>query len=503
MGNYLKKMFNLLLNLSNSFPFSLLIFDKNGNIEFMNRSAELFFKHFNIPSLSITNFRDLKPFFPELYSYIENYYTNIFSGNQSKYGIEFSKNYIADITLAPYFEDNQFKNLSVIIEDKTTHYKKINAYKTHSRFLKEVIEIKDLSNANSHSLFNKTLGLLKNITHQEKILLAFGDKNINNNFFYRGFSKSEAENIINSENLIKKLLQEEILKPYNLMKDIYFVPNKILLEKGINLESDTNNMLMCAILKNKNTIFGVIFIEFEENIIPYLSMLEQLSLFMQFAPLIFGNYEKTKNLVNQAGFIQSIINEIPQSIIVCDSNFKVELINKEAVQHFKPEELNTHINKVVGQKIFASIIKMIFNKEKTREISIEGSYYNITISKIKFGKKTKYIIVISDITEKKKIEKELREKEKVETLKSFCVTANDRINNPLTVIATKLDIMEQYAEQNLIDKNRILKIIDSVKTQIDRIAKTLTLLDSMDKVKLVKYANMENIKQILLEKKDQ
>lgn len=495
-------MFNLLLTLSKSFPFSLLIFDKSGNIVFMNNSAEHFFNHFNIPSISITNFRDFKNYFPKLHSYIENYYTNIFSGNQSKYGIKFSEDYIADITLVPYFENREFKNLSVIIEDKTSHYKKVNAYKTNSNFLKEVIEIKNLSASNSQSLFNKTLELLKNITHQNKILLSFGETNINNNFFYEGFSKKEAEEIVNNQKLLNLIFEEENLTDYKLLQNIYFIPNPLITKHGINLKNKENSMLICAIMKNKNFPFGIIFIEFRENIIPYLSMLEQLELFMQFAPLIFGNYEKTKNLINQTNFIQSIINEIPQSVIVCDSSFNIELFNKQTKNNFNIHKSNTHLSKAVGEELFSSIMHMTLNKEKTSDIEIDGKFFNISLSKIRPGKKVKYIIVLTDITDKVRMERELREKEKLETIKSFCVTANDKINNPLTIISTKLDIMRQYMELGMMDKDKILNIVNSVKKQIDRIATTLTMFDSMDKVELVKYANMENVKQILLENKE-
>ncbi len=495
-------MFNLLHSVIKSMPLSILIFDKNGNIIFLNKSAELLLQHFNVQSISITNFRDLKPYFPELYSYIENYYTNIFTGNHSKYGIKFSNNYIADITFAPYFENNQFKNLSVIIEEKTSHYKKLHAYKTQSLFLKEVMEIKDLSNVQSKSLFKKTSDLLKKITHQNKILLILDSDNSNENYFSTGFSKSEIKNLIANKKLLKTLISTNELKNYELLEKIYFVPNSILKNKGLELVSSKKSMLICPMLKNKNKISGIIVIEFEENIIPYLSMLKQLSLFMQFAPLIFNNYEKTKELATHANYIQSIINEIPHSIIVFDSNFNIELINKQALKNFTPENEKTHISKVVGDEIFSAIVEMIMNKLKTKEISINSRFFNITISKIKLGKNLKYITVLSDITEKVHMEKELREKEKLETIKSFCVTANDRINNPLTIIATKLDIMEHYAEHNLIDKERIRKIVNAIKNQIDRISKTLTLFDTMDRVKFANYANMENMKRIILEDKD-
>ncbi len=495
-------MFNLLLNLSKSFPFSLLIFDKNGNVEFINTVAEHFFKHFNIPSISITNFRDLKPYFPELYSYIENYYTNIFSGNQSKYGVMFSENYITDITLVPYFENREFKNLSVIIEDKTSHYKKVNAYKINSQFLKEVIEIKNLSTNNSQSLFKKTLDLLKHITNQEKILLSFGETNINNNFFYKGFSRKEAEEIVNNQKLLNLIFEEQLLKDYRLLQNMYFIPNFFLVNQGIKIQYQDNNMLVCAILKNKNLPFGIIFIEFKENIIPYLSMLEQLELFMQFAPLIFGNYEKAKNLINQTNFIQSIINEIPLSIMVCDENFNIELLNKQTIEHFKIKGTKRHLSEVVGKEFFSIIMKMIFNKNKSNDIEINGKAFNVTLSKIRLAKKNQFIIVFTDISEKIRLERKLREKEKLETLKSFCVTANDKINNPLTVMSTKLDIMKEYLENKKIDKEKFLDIVNTLEKQIDKIASTLTMFNSMERVELVKYANMENIKQILLENKE-
>ncbi len=286
------------------------------------------------------------------------------------------------------------------------------------------------------------------------------------------------------------------------MQNIYFIPNPLITKHGINLKNKENSMLICAIMKNKNFPFGIIFIEFRENIIPYLSMLEQLELFMQFAPLIFGNYEKTKNLINQTNFIQSIINEIPQSVIVCDSSFNIELFNKQTKNNFKIHKSNTHLSKAVGEELFSSIMHMTLNKEKTSDIEIDGKFFNISLSKIRPGKKVKYIIVLTDITDKVRMERELREKEKLETIKSFCVTANDKINNPLTIISTKLDIMRQYMELGMMDKDKILNIVNSVKKQIDRIATTLTMFDSMDKVELVKYANMENVKQILLENKE-
>ncbi|BBB32240.1 hypothetical protein TTHT_0665 [Thermotomaculum hydrothermale] len=491
-------MFNLLLNLAKSFPFSLLVLDKNGNIEFMNKSAELFLNHFNIPSISITNYRDLKPYFPNLCLYIENYYTNIFTGNQSKYGIEFSKDYIADVTLVPYFENGEFKNLSIIIEDKTAHYKKIQAYNINSKFLKDVIEIKDLVTGNSKFLFDRTLTLLKNISGQKKILFTFGENNPYEEFFYTGFNKNDVQELLKSEKLLSFILDNEASEKFNLVDNIYFFPNNILLDLGINLEFNDKNTLICAILKNKKTPFGAIFIEFNQNIIPYITMIEQLSLFMQFAPLIFGNYEKTKTLIAQKNFIQSVINNLPQNIFVCNNNFEVELINKVGKNNFNPPEQKTHLSEVIGEDLFFKIIDVYNKKTKTGEIKFNNKHYTVTISKTKFGKHTNLLIVISDITEIKKLENEVREKEKLETIKSLSVTAHDRINNPLTVISTKLDIMETYLEKNMLDKEKTTKIIKSLKKQIDRISTTLTKLNSMESIQLAKYANMENIKQIIL-----
>ncbi len=493
----MNKMNELLLNLSKSFPFPLIILDYNGNIEFINNSTALFFKHFDIPSISITNFRDFKSYFPQLHSFVESYYTDIFSGNQSKYGIKFSEDYIADVTLMPNFENRELKNLTIIIEDRTSHYKKVNAYEVNSLFLKEVIEIKDLSAGNSKKLFQKTLNLLNQITNQEKILIAFGSNDLSNNFFYKGFTKNEAESIVNNQNIINLIFNEEHLKPYNILKNIYFIPNLLMANEGIKIENKDNSTLMCAIIKNRKTPFGIIFIEFKSNIIPYVSMLKQISLFLEFAPLIFGNYEKTKELIYQSNFIQSIINELPQNIIVCDSDFQVELINGQVSENIKDfDKKEIHLKEIIGKKLFESLLKMEFNHNKSIEIVEGDKYYNLSFSKIKFGKKTKLIVVITDITERKILEEKLIEKEKLDVVKSFCVTANDRINTPLTVMSTKLDILEEYAKNESLQKDIVFKITSTLKKQIDKIANTISELNSLKEVKLIKYANLDNTKQI-------
>ena len=492
-------MFNLLLNLTNSFPFSLFILDKNGNIVFMNQSAELFFEHFKIAPLSLTNFKDLKDYFPELYKKIENHFTNIFSGTQTQYGVKFSENYIADITLVPYFEKTEFKNLSVIIEEKTSHYKKINAYKMNSKFLKEVIEIKHLSATDSEHLFSKTISLLSEITNQKKILIAFGDKTFSNNFFHTGFREEEAKSLASIKEKKLFLKEENNLKNYKLTDNIYFIPNSKLKKMGFKLENEENSTLICAISKQRNNLYGIIFIEFKENIIPFVSMLEQLSLFMEFAPLIFGNYEKTRELINQSRFIQEIINGIPESIFVCDADFNIEMANKSAIRNFPVRLIGGNIIEVIGESGIETIKQIINKNMQLAEFQAEEKFFNVSASKIRISKKEKVIIVFSDITEKKKMEEKLMEGEKLKAIKSFCVTANDKINNPLAVMTTKIDILESLIENKQHDTDKLKQITKSIKNQIDKISSTLSLFDSLEKVKIVKYANMETIGKLVLE----
>ncbi|GEM_PF-4307571 len=495
-------MHELVLTLTNSLPFSIFLFDSRGNIIFINQSAKLFLEHFNIVPLSITHYTDLKGIFPELVPEIESYFINTFSGTRTIYGFKFSSNYIADITLVPYFEKREFKNLSIIIDEKTSHYKKINAYRLNSLFLKDVIEIKDASSNNKRKLFKKTLDLLETITGQKKLFVEFGE---NHNTFFRGFAKNEIENLKKlSKN--KEFINE--LKNFSknkLVDNIYFIPVKKLEKKGLKFKNNRNNVLICLIKKEKEECFGIVVIEYPEDFIPYISMIEQLSLFMEFAPLILTTYENTKTLLEQKDFIQSIIDFLPENIIVCDKNFVVEHANKNTQKEFNINITKRHLSDLVDEKMFNAIYSISRNiqkghKEEQSQIIINNRFFNVLVSMITIANKERYLIIIKDITEKKQMEKQLFEAERLNTIKSFLVTANDRINNPLMVMSTKLDILETMLKNGRMEDENIKKIIFTLKQQIENISQTLFELESLSEVRIVSYAHLKNTTQIQLKK---
>ncbi len=53
------------------------------------------------------------------------------------------------------------------------------------------------------------------------------------------------------------------------------------------------------------------------------------------------------------------------------------------------------------------------------------------------------------------------------------------------------------------NKKKIKELISSLKHQLDNIAKTISLFDKLDKITLTKYANTEEIKQLVLKNEDE
>ena len=494
-------MNELFFTLSKEFPYPVFIFDRYGNISFLNKAGELFFKHFGIQPLSLTNYKDFKKTFPELYSTIDNYYTGIFVGTKTKFRVEFSPNLFVDITTVPNFDNGEFEGLGVILEDKTHIYKNLNKYEQNSQFLKEVIDTRNFLEPERYSVFFKSLKLMEKITNQKNILIYLKELNFDKNLFYKGFNKKFADFIVKKIDFLEKLILEQGNK-YKLLENIFFIPEQIIEIKGSKNKIAQRNLLICQIKKDKKESLGFILVEFNENFIPYLSMIEQISLFLQFAPLIYGNFISTQQLVHQTQFIQEIINKVPHTIVVCNENLEVELINKKGIKTFHKKE-NNNLKEIIGENLFNAVNKMIINKIDTLDIENNNRHFTLKISKTKHTNNKKFIITIEEITEKKRAEKEIVEKEKLETIKSLWVTAHDRINNPLTVLITRLDILEEYLEMEPLNKKKIKELISSLKYQIDKIARTISLFDKLDQITLTKYANTEEIKQLVLKNIDE
>ncbi len=500
-------MNELILNLANRTSHIIFVFDKNGNLVFMNESAKFFLHHFGLHPISVTNYKDFRQSFPCLFENIEKFYTRLYNSNQTFYEIKFSDDYIGDVSITPFLNESRLENLSVIIMDKTVYYKKLKAEKEQTRFLKEIMSIRDLSRIEPKNLYAKTLDLIKSITKQKNILMCYGTDSVFDNYFYTGFSKSEAKKITSinlSDGNTKKLLFNE----ENMLKEnIYFIPFNTLKKLKINFKNRPNgNMLICTIIENKGIVYGLVFVEFQDEILPYISMIEHLSLFTDFAHLIFGNFQKAKELAEQNLFIENILNTVPDSVIVCDSDLKIKFANKFSKSFFKvsnPNKVGT-VKDFIGESLFSEIMDMFKKSSSVKELYYEAKdgkkrFLHIKCKKFKFTGETKYILILADITDKKELELKTIESEKISAIKSLAVTANHQINNPLAVIQTQLDGLDFLLPEEIKSSEKIEKILNNIKKQVDRISFTIAKLSSISQIVEKNYANRSDIKLIDLE----
>lgn len=214
-------------------------------------------------------------------------------------------------------------------------------------------------------------------------------------------------------------------------------------------------------------------------------------------------FEKEHQLRKTEYKYKQLYQGIKEIILICASDFTIEEINIAGTE-FLQRSVNQIAGKVKFQDMFISeadfkeFIEILKKNGNVRnflsEVSVKEEPHSLEIGADKYydekEKKSYIYFVIRDITERKKFENEMIEKEKLESAMALVVTANHEINNPLAGIILNIDLIKNSVK----DEDMVLmKYINDIARDVYRISGVLEKLRSIDSIKKTNYTGGINM----------
>jgi len=194
-----------------------------------------------------------------------------------------------------------------------------------------------------------------------------------------------------------------------------------------------------------------------------------------------------ENIISEKKKSETIVESISDTIIVCDSEFNIQLINNTAEDLFKLREED-----VIGRKIHACIpddrIIEIFEsagkasimKKPYLQFTNNGRlvYLRPRISEIPavHGGRSGIVLILQDVTQ-------FRELDKMKS--DFMATVSHEFRTPLTSINMSVDILRQKVVGPLTDAQQ--ELLESSKHDCDRLTKLVKELLQLSKLESGKF----------------
>jgi NtrC-family two-component system sensor histidine kinase KinB len=193
------------------------------------------------------------------------------------------------------------------------------------------------------------------------------------------------------------------------------------------------------------------------------------------------------NIISEKKKSETIVESISDIIMVCDSEFNIQLINKTAEDLF-----NIHEEAVIGRKIqecisderiieiFESTGKASIMKKPYLQFTNNGRlvYLRPRISEIPavHGGRSGIVLILQDVSQ-------FRELDKMKS--DFMATVSHEFRTPLTSINMSVDIMRQKVVGPLTDAQA--ELLESSKQDCDRLTKLVKELLQLSKLESGKF----------------
>jgi len=170
-------------------------------------------------------------------------------------------------------------------------------------------------------------------------------------------------------------------------------------------------------------------------------------------------------------FSRSIIENMSSGLITANLSGKITFFNKRAFEIIGDKVSTKSLWEILGFKKSPEEVK---EKRNTFEIIVDDKIIGGNISFIEDSKNPYFVVLFQDITESKKLERELKIKEKMATLGEMATFVAHEIRNPLTAISGAAQLMkeESIGEPELVDiifkeskrlKDFITEFLDTMK----------------------------------------
>ena len=211
-----------------------------------------------------------------------------------------------------------------------------------------------------------------------------------------------------------------------------------------------------------------------------------------------------KELVKAQSFLNNIIESMPSILFSVDNNGMITHWNKAAndLWNVKTEHaIGKHFSEIgLDFSKYKSILENI-KKNKSpvflhRELikSIDSKYFNVSLYPLVANGIEGTVIRLDDITDLEKLQKQLLQNQKMETLVMLAGGLAHDFNNILVGIITSVSIIKSDLENN--DFSKIKKYVDIIDRSGERAASIVAQLLTISREKPLEFKNIDLNKSI-------
>ncbi len=268
-------------------------------------------------------------------------------------------------------------------------------------------------------------------------------------------------------------------------------------------------------IKSKKTLLGMVNFSFLQPVFSPSQAMEQLLLLQKSLSNIFETYHlykdfdiKINEFMKLKDSTEMIIESIDLGIIVMEYHNKLRAINRRALEMLGIERgiPDFDLNNIIKERFNENILDIIKHNLKTSESSIKlfdkeyrshDSIKRIDLVICPYkdisNRVTGFIIIIDDITERKKYEEKLLRQEKLASLGQVIAGVAHEINTPLAGIRSYSQLLkDSLSNRELLESS---KYTDKIIQQVDRCSNIIDELLSFARKKKANktYFNLNDL----------
>ncbi|MFZ2197162.1 MAG: ATP-binding protein, partial [Thermodesulfovibrionales bacterium] len=206
--------------------------------------------------------------------------------------------------------------------------------------------------------------------------------------------------------------------------------------------------------------------------------------------------EANRNLAYLKEFSENIIESAPVGIVTVDSSLKVKYWNKEMEiitgikRNLAYDRLIVHLLPWIRKEIFA---QSELDEMLVQATSMQALKINISPFKDPSGG---HVVILEDITEKKKMEEQLQQASKLASLGKLTAGISHEIGNPLASISSLVQELKLLTMESGEDREFSSGSLKTINSHIERIAKIVRSLGDFARIS-TKEKITTNISEIL------